>query len=424
MKKKHIIIGVILGAAAITTYFAVKSSNKATMELVTQAATIGKIEAVVTATGTIQPITAVQVGTQVSGIVEKIYVDFNSVVKKGDTIAELDKSTLKTALNVSRANYQTAQNNVQYNKTIYERQKTLFEKQMISKADFDAAEHTYKTSINNLTQSKSDLERAETNLGYAIIISPIDGVVLSRAVDEGQTVAASMNTPTLFTIAQDLKEIQVEANVDEADIGKIKMGQKVSFTVDAYPNATFDGEVKQIRLNPIVTSNVVTYTIIINSKNEKLQLMPGMTATVTIFTRQILNTLVVPVAATTFTPTADMLTKYYKQHKLGSVPDTLMNVINAASEKKLNAQDRQTKNQGGENKTRTTMMWVAQNDGNLQIQSVHIGARDGINVQIVSGLEENAAVVTDIREMTAEQKNKPATSPFAPGPRGGGRRMR
>ncbi|MDR0940910.1 MAG: efflux RND transporter periplasmic adaptor subunit, partial [Bacteroidales bacterium] len=253
MKKKLIIMGVIIAVAAISSYIYFKSSNKSTMELVTQAATIGNIESVVTATGTIQPITEVLVGTQVSGIVQKIYVDFNSVVKKGDTIAELDKSTLKTALSVSRANYQTAQNNVQYNKTIYDRQKTLFAKQLISQADFDAAEHTYKTSMNNLTQSKSDLERAETNLGYATIISPIDGVVLSRAVDEGQTVAASMNTPTLFTIAQDLKEIQVEANVDEADIGKIKMGQKVTFTVDAYQNATFEGEVKQIRLNPIVT---------------------------------------------------------------------------------------------------------------------------------------------------------------------------
>ncbi|MDR0970186.1 MAG: efflux RND transporter periplasmic adaptor subunit, partial [Lentimicrobiaceae bacterium] len=209
---------------------------------------------------------------------------------------------------------------------------------------------------------------------------------------------------------------------DEADIGKIKMGQKVTFTVDAYQNATFEGEVKQIRLNPIVTQNVVTYTIIINSKNEKLQLMPGMTATVTIFTRQILNTLIVPIAATKFAPTADMLTKYYKQHKLGAVPDSLMTAINAANEKKANAADKQTKNPAGDKKTRTALMWVAQNNGNLQIQKVHIGALDGINVQILEGLHEGDVVVTDMREMTTEQKNNPATSPFAPGPRGG--RMR
>lgn len=398
------------------------------MELVTQAAVMGNIESVVTATGTIQPITAVQVGTQVSGIVEQIFVDFNSEVKKGDIIAELDKSTLKTALQVARANYQTAQNNVQYNKTVYERQKTLFEKQMISKADFDAAEHTYKTTLNSLTQSKSDLERAETNLSYATIVSPINGVVLSRAVDVGQTVAASLNTPTLFTIAQDLKQIQVEANVDEADIGKIKTGQKVSFTVDAYPNSTFEGEVQQIRLNPIVTQNVVTYTIIINSSNEKLQLMPGMTATVTIYTRQILNTLVVPIAATTFTPTADMLTKYYKQHKLGAVPDTLMNIVNKAAERAQGEGRRSRTQSGSGDQPRTTTLWIAQPDERLQVKTVTIGARDGINVQILEGLQEGDLVVTDMREMTTEQKNKPAVSPFAPAPRGaggaGGGRMR
>lgn len=422
MKKKHIITGIILGAAAIAIYFVVKSNNKATMELVTQAAVMGKIESVVTATGTIQPITAVQVGTQVSGIVEKIYVDFNSTVKKGDIIAELDKSTLKTALQVARSNYQTAQNNVQYNKTIYERQKTLFEKQMISQADYDAAKHTYTTTLNSLTQSKSDLERAETNLSYATIVSPINGVVLSRAVDVGQTVAASLNTPTLFTIAQDLKEIQVEANVDEADIGKIKTGQKVSFTVDAYPNSTFEGEVQQIRLNPIVTQNVVTYTIIINSSNEKLQLMPGMTATVTIYTRQVLNTLVVPIATLNFAPTADVLTKYYKQHKLGAVPDTLMAIANKAAER-TQGEGRRSRNQhggGGDAQVRTNTLWVALPDERLQVQTVSTGARDGINVQIVEGLKEGDSVVIDIREMTEQQKNKPATSPFAPAPRGGG----
>lgn len=423
MKRKHIIIGITAAAAAaLGVYFLLQSNNKSTMELSTHAVSLGKIESVVTATGTIQPITTVQVGTQVSGIVEKIYVDYNSIVQKGDTIAELDKSTLKTALNVSRANYQTAQNNLNYNKKTYERQKALFEKQMISQADFDAAEHAYKTTLNSLTQSKSDLEKAETNLSYATIISPINGVVLSRAVDVGQTVAASLNTPTLFTIAQDLSQIQVEANVDEADIGKIVLGQKVNFTVDAYPNATFEGEVKQIRLNPIVTSNVVTYTIIINSENEKQQLMPGMTATVTIYTRQILNTLVVPIGALNFTPTAEVLNKYYKQHKLGEVPVELSEKLLVAGEKGETQARSSSKSSSDENKARTRTIWIALADKSVQTKAVSIGARDGINVQILEGLQEGEIIISDIREMTLKQKNTAAQSPFAPS--GGGRRMR
>ncbi|MDR2963793.1 MAG: efflux RND transporter periplasmic adaptor subunit [Bacteroidales bacterium] len=434
MKKKYIGIGIILIAAVAVGYYVMQSRNKTALELITQAAVIGKIESVVTATGTIQPVTSVEVGTQVSGIVERIFVDFNSEVKKGDTIAELDKSTLKTALQVARANYQTAQNNVQYNRTVYERQKALFDQQMISQADFDEAKHTYTVTLNSLTQAQSDLEKAQTNLSYATIISPINGVVLSRAVDVGQTVAASLNTPTLFTIAQDLTQIQVEANVDEADIGKVKMGQTVSFTVDAYPNSTFDGEVQQIRLNPIVTSNVVTYTIIIKSENEQKKLMPGMTATVTIYTQQIFNTLVAPIAAINFTPTPDVLTQYYAQHKLGAVPDTLMAIANKVNEGLQGGGHRQRPQgaQGfgggagagaaGGGQPRTKTVWIALPSQHLQVQKVEIGVRDGINVQILSGLKEGDLLVTDIREPNPEQTTaKPTGSPFAPqAPRGAG----
>ncbi|MEP3927056.1 MAG: efflux RND transporter periplasmic adaptor subunit, partial [Gilvibacter sp.] len=258
-KNKIILGSIALVIVAFVAYSFMTGDENTTIEAKTIVAKKGDVTTMVTATGTIEPINQVDVGTQVSGVVEKIYVDYNSVVKEGQLIAELDKTNLKAATVQAQASYDNAVSNRNYLQTIYERQKTLYDNQVISKSDYDDALYNYETAKGTVTQRLSDLQQARTNLGYANIYSPIDGVVLSRDIEEGQTVAASYSTPTLFTIAQDLKEMQVEADVDEADIGVVKEGQRVSFTVDAYQGQEFEGEVTQVRLDPTVTSNVVTY---------------------------------------------------------------------------------------------------------------------------------------------------------------------
>ncbi|WKX75963.1 efflux RND transporter periplasmic adaptor subunit [Zobellia laminariae] len=271
--KRNIIIGgIAIVVMAIVAYGFINGSDEVVIEAKTIAAKKGDVTTMVTATGTIEPITQVEVGTQVSGVVEKIYVDYNSEVTEGQLIAELDKTNLKASKTQAQAAYDNAVSQRDYMKTIYDRQKTLFDNQVISKSDFDDALYNYQTAKGTVTQRLSDLQEAKTNLEYANIYSPIDGVVLSRAIDEGQTVAASYSTPTLFTIAQDLKEMQVEADVDEADIGEVKEGQRVSFTVDAYQGNVFEGIVTQVRLDPTVTSNVVTYTVVIKADNPDLKL--------------------------------------------------------------------------------------------------------------------------------------------------------
>ena len=241
-----------------------------------------KIQNSITATGTIEPVTSVTVGTQVSGIVAKLYVDYNSEVRKGQVIAELDKTNLMSELNTAKANLNSVQSSLNYQTANYNRYKTLYDKGLVSADDFESARLTYLQAQQQVTQARENVKRAQTNLGYATITSPIDGVVLSKSVEEGQTVAASFSTPELFTIAQDLTNMQVIANIDEADIGGVAMHQRVSFTVDAFPDDTFEGTVKQVRQQATTESNVVTYEVVISAPNKSLKLKPGLTANVTI----------------------------------------------------------------------------------------------------------------------------------------------
>ena len=254
----------------------------------------GNISTTVTATGTIEPVTSVEVGTQVSGIVAKIYVDYNSEVKAGQVIAELDKTNLTSELASQRANLTSVQSALAYQKANFERQKSLYDKGLISANDFEQARLSYVQAQQQVTTARQNVKRAETNLGYATITSPINGVVLSKAVEEGQTVAASFSTPTLFTIAQDLTDMRVIADIDEADIGEVKEGQRVSFTVDAFPNDVFEGHVTQVRQQATTESNVVTYEVVISAPNADLKLKPGLTANVTIFTLEKNDVLTVP----------------------------------------------------------------------------------------------------------------------------------
>lgn len=339
----------------------------------------------VTATGTIEPVTSVTVGTQVSGIVSRLFVDYNSVVKKGQVIAELDKTNLISELNTAKANLASAQSSLKYESDNFKRYKTLFDKGLVSADDYESAKLSYDKALQTVNTSKESVQKAQTNLSYATITSPIDGVVLSKAVEEGQTVAASFSTPELFTIAQNLTDMRVIADVDEADIGDVKEGERVTFTVDAYPNDTFEGEVTQVRQEATTTNNVVTYEVVISAPNNDLKLKPGLTANVTIYTAEKQGVLSVPSKALRFTPTQETVGKM-------KIQDT-----------------------NGKNK-----VWTI--EGNtLKAHTVQIGMSDGINTEILSGISEGSIIVTGVEEIAAQAEpaeQQQERSPFAPGPPG------
>lgn len=398
IKKNIIISSIIVVILVIVAYGFMKGDNAISIEAKTITAKKANVTTMVTATGTIEPITQVEVGTQVSGVVEKIYVDYNSEVKEGQLIAELDKTNLKASKTQAQAAYDNAVSQRNYMKTIFDRQKTLYENQVISKSDFDDAQYNYQTSKGTVTQRLSDLQSARTNLGYANIYSPIDGVVLSRAIDEGQTVAASYSTPTLFTIAQDLKEMQVEADVDEADIGYVKDGQRVTFTVDAHLGETFEGIVTQVRLDPTVSSNVVTYTVVIKADNPDLKLKPGLTATISIYTLELKDVLTAEAKAINFKPEIETLASYNVQHNLSN-------------------------NRSNLHKKETTL-WVLGNNGSITRKPVTLGASDGVNVQILSGVSQGDKLVYSLKGVTKSEAGSAgkSESPFMPQRPGGNKK--
>ena len=351
----------------------------------TEKAAKANIQNSVTATGTIEPVTSVTVGTQVSGIVSKLFVDYNSVVKKGQVIAELDKTNLISELNTSKANLASAQSSLKYETDNYNRYKTLFDKGLVSADEYETAKLSYDKAKQTVATAKESVAKAQTNLGYATITSPIDGVVLSKSVEEGQTVAASFSTPELFNIAQNLTDMRVIADVDEADIGEVKEGARVAFTVDAYPNDTFEGKVTQVRQEATTTNNVVTYEVVISAPNNDLKLKPGLTANVTIFTAEKQGVLCVPSKALRFTPT----------------PETVGN---------MKIQDTNGKNK----------VWTK--EGNtLKAHNLKIGMSDGINTEVLSGISEGTVIVTGMEEMAQQSEDmgeQQERSPFAPGPPG------
>ncbi|MBO5659843.1 MAG: efflux RND transporter periplasmic adaptor subunit, partial [Bacteroidaceae bacterium] len=338
----------------------------------------------VIATGTIEPVTSVAVGTQVSGIVSKLYVDYNSVVKAGDVIAELDRTNLMSELSSTQANLKNAESEFDVQKTNYERYKTLFEKGLISANEFEQARLSFIKSQQSVTIQKENVKKAKTNLGYATITSPIDGVVLSKEVEEGQTVASSFNTPTLFTIAQDLTDMRVIADVDEADIGEVKEGQRVSFNVDAFPSDIFQGKVTQVRQQATTESNVVTYEVVISAPNEDLKLKPGLTANVTIYIQEQKDVLAVPSKALRFTPSEAMLNDDEE-------------IIDCEAKNKL---------------------W--KKDGTqFKAIPVEVGITNGTVTQITKGVSAGTSVITDVMSLIPEEnEGEPKNSnPFMPGPR-------
>ncbi|MDY5308074.1 MAG: efflux RND transporter periplasmic adaptor subunit [Prevotella sp.] len=386
-KKKTLVIVAVAAIAALAVWLLSGGKKEEKITFDTAAVAPANIMNSITATGTIEPVTSVTVGTQVSGIVSKLFVDYNSVVKKGQVIAELDKTNLMSQLNTAKTQLATAQSQLNYQTANYKRYKTLFEKGLVAADDFDNAKLSYTQAKEQVVSAKEEVQRAQTNLGYATITSPIDGVVLSKSVEEGQTVAASFSTPELFTIAQDLTNMQVVADVDEADIGDVKEGERVTFTVDAYPDDTFEGEVKQVRQEATTTNNVVTYEVVISAPNADLKLKPGLTANVTIYTAERKGVLSVPSKALRFTPQKETVGK--------------MKIVDVANAK--------------------NKVWTIEGNS-IVAHKVNIGMTDGTNTQIVGGIAEGTKVVTGLNVMGGEEE-KPMeaqgeSSPFAPGPPG------
>ncbi|PWE00464.1 efflux RND transporter periplasmic adaptor subunit [Marinilabilia rubra] len=361
----------------------------------------GNIVNTVTATGTVEPIDQVEVGTQVSGVIEEIFTDYNERVEKGQLIARIDESTLSTRLLQARSSLASAENELDYQQKNFNRTQKLYEKQMVSETVYDEVLYKYRNAQTSVESLKSEVEQAEVNLSYARIYSPIEGVVLSKSVEVGQTVAASFNTPTLFLIAKDLTRMQVEADVDEADIGQVEVGQEVAFTVDAFPDTEFKGEVIQIRLEPAVESNVVTYTVIIDAPNSELKLKPGLTASVTIVTRQVKNVPVVPVAALRFEPDQGMLGEMPpfpgKPGRFAGRPD-----------------GEENKRTDGDN----DKIWVME-DGKIHQIPVQAGLEDGVMAEISRGINVGDSIVTGLQS-NQEPSAMSARSPFMPSRPGGG----
>ena len=387
MKNKKIWIGVGI-VALIAIAFWLLSGGKTEQKTEFETAKVEKqdISISITATGTVEPVTSVTVGTQVSGIVAKLYVDYNSEVRKGQVIAELDKTNLISELNRAKADLASAQSSLNYETANYNRYKTLFDKGLVSADEYENAKLSYERSRQTVNSSRESVQKAQTNLGYATITSPIDGVVLSKSVEEGQTVAASFNTPELFTIAQDLTDMRVIADIDEADIGGVKEGLRVTFTVDAFPDDRFEGSVTQVRQQATTESNVVTYQVVISAPNKDLKLKPGLTANVTIYTLEKHNVMVAPAKALRFMPNEALLSK----------------------------------GQQIEDVEARTKVWTLEGDV-FKAHAVETGTTNGLVTEIVSGISEGTEVLVDFTLSGGESPEgagQQASNPFMPRPRG------
>ena len=385
MKNKKVWIGVVaVVLVALVIWFMSGGKKEQTVEFETAKVEKQNISTSITATGTIEPVTSVTVGTQVSGIVSKLYVDYNSVVKKGQVIAELDKTNLISELNRAKADLTSAQSTLNYETSNFNRYQTLFDKGLVSANDYESARLSYDKARQSVASSRESVQKAQTNLGYATITSPIDGVVLSKAVEEGQTVAASFNTPELFTIAQDLTDMRVMAAIDEADIGGVQEGQRVTFTVDAFPEDRFEGQVTQVRQQATTSSNVVTYEVVISAPNKDLKLKPGRTANVTIYTLEKNDVLAAPAKALRFVPNEALL-------KNGQ-----------------QIEDVEAK----------TKVWTL--EGNtFKAHAVEVGTSNGMLTEITSGISAGTEVLVDFKITGGEMEapGQQAQNPFMPRPR-------
>jgi HlyD family secretion protein len=424
MKKyKWIIWVLVVLIAGVGIWFWRFKEKEQPVVLETEQPHYGLIATSVTATGTVQPVDTVSVGTQVSGTISKVYVDFNDKVKKGQLIAEIDKTILQAQRDQISANLRAARANLDYQKSNHDRQKQLLDVGAISRAEYEIALNQYNSGRDNVNSIAAQLKAAQQNLFYANIYSPINGTVLTRNVSVGQTVASSLNTPTLFVIANDLTKMQVQAAVDEADIGNVKNGQRVTFTVDAFPDNVFEGRVNEVRLRPSVSSNVVTYSTIIDAPNDDMKLKPGMTANISVFTQEIQNAMLVSAKATRFKPDSSLQKKYTIEGgglqgaqrkgamRIGSTaPKDSAGVRGSGKRDSLHT----------DTVEKTAIVWIKK-DSTLSRRRIKIGLSDDANVQVLSGLQVDDIVVAGSHTAETAAKGSGAPrSPFMPARRSGG----
>lgn len=407
-----IILAIILIAVGVWFWKFKKADEVIIIE--TQKVEIGSVTNSVTATGTLQPVDTVAVGSQISGIIQNIYADFNSPVKKGQLLARLDKTIMEAQVQQYNAALQNAKANVVYQKSNFDRQNKLYTLGAISKADFETATYTYKAAKENVNSITAQLKTANKNLSFTEIYSPIDGTILSRSISEGQTVAASLNTPTLFSIAKDLTKMQVQAYVDEADIGEVKKGQRVQFSVDAFPKEIFNGTVKDIRLRSSVSANVVTYISIIDAPNPDMKLKPGMTANITVYTKEANDVLIIPAAALSFVPDSLLVEKFHLN------PSVLL-LKKSGKRSSANQPSSFTDSMG--NTTTKGLVWILKDSVSIYSKAVTIGLNDKTIVQVLKGLVEGEEIITGYKKVLKADANaaKTTKSPFVPTRGGGGR---
>ncbi len=410
MKKiKWLIWILVLALIGVGIWFWKFREDKPQIVLETVHPEKGDISTSITATGTVQPVDTVAVGTQVSGTIKKVFVDFNSTVKKGQLLAQLDKSLLLAQVQQFNAALQLAKSNLVFQESNYNRQKQLLDVGAISKAEFETATNSYNAGKDNVNSASAQLQSAQKNLSYADIYSPIDGTVLSRNISEGQTVASSFNTPTLFTIAKDLTKMQVRAAVDEADIGNVEAGQRSTFTVDAFPDKTFEGTVKEIRLQSAVSANVVTYVTIIDAPNADMKLKPGMTANIIVYTKDIPDALIIPSKAISFRPDSTI-------SKIYEIDGPAMHdrqQTGKARNKNSDSTRRRESNASNEDSVKHAFVWV-KNDSTLTGKRITTGLNNETEVQVIGGLSPGDEVVTGYQALKKGAKKTSEKSPFLP----------
>ena len=380
---KKIVTIIIAIAVIVGAFFFFRSGDKKVTTYETVELKKGSINNTVTATGTIEPITKVDVGTQVSGTISHIYVDYNSVVTKGQLLAELDRKLLEAELKSEMANLKSSKSEFEYQDKNFKRLHQLHEKNLISETEYEEALYQHEKAQQAYEKAQATLVKAQSNLDYATIYSPIDGVVFSREVEEGQTVAASFETPTMFTIANDLRKMQVIADVDEADIGQVLEGQRVTFTVDAFPDDTFEGDVTQVRLNPTTESNVVTYEVVIDAPNPELKLKPGLTANITVYTMEKNDILLAPLKAFRFTPETDP-----------ENPQTTLAPQTGKGEK---------------------VVWLQTAEG-IVSKVIKVGVSDGIYTEVKEGIQEGSRLIVGVQrnKKIVPQGGNEESNPFMP----------
>lgn len=411
MKKKIIILLSVLIVIAAGVYFYFRSGEKKQeITIVTGKAQYGYIAKTVTAMGTIQPVDTVSIGAQVSGVVKKVYADFNSVVKQGQLLAKVDPSIITAQTEQSKANLANAKSNLDYQQSNYNRQLQLFNLGAISKADYQLALNQYNSAKSSVANTAAQLRLAEKNLSYTNIYSPINGVVLNRNVSEGQTIASSFNAPTLFVIAKDLTRMQVRAAVDEADIGAVKAGQNVTFTVDAFPDDIFEGIVLDVLLHASVSANVVTYATLINVDNKAMKLKPGMTANINIYIEEDSNALLIPARSLTFKPDSSLLKGYY----IKKAEKNLTGAAKTTQEKQIHQKDTTKKSNTADAAVRKSYVWIRSGDTIVE-RRIMTGLNDDAYVRVIKGITPGEEVITNI--VKATDKNAAAVtqkSPFMP----------